>query len=265
MVAPSAAIALSAALREWIKFLSCALATRLDADTFESYVALLQSQYPLPPAFVADLLLRPSPGNHDFPDPRILEYFQALLKLKLVDTTSVLDALYRYSTSRTKTQGQVDAGDESLKDRLLWGNSYGTEEVIFYRLTKAVAQGTGIKPAREALLVAKVMAKWMALFTAVSASFAADAMGALYPSQIKEEMETARAAFVMLLLGVCENQTLLTALKGPAAKGRSWPFSVREARNPSGVSIPSGLLILTYRCSQAALREPGQLRAIHRS
>lgn len=230
MVALSATAPLAAALGQWTKFLSRALVARLEPDSFESYVPLLQSKHHLPPTVVADLLLRPTPDNPDFPDPRILQYLQVLLKLKLIDTTSVLKALYSYSTSRTQTQSQGEANGDSSKQKLRWGNSYSSEEVIFYRLTKAVAQGTGIKAARDALEVAKVMAKWMALFTAVSASFAADAMGAMYPSQIKGEMESARAAFVMLLLGVCENQTLLATLSKPAAKGttmdaqRVWAF-----------------------------------------
>lgn len=220
MDAPSPAAALSAAVAQWTKFLTRALVDRLETDTFEAYVPLLNSKHPLPPVLIAGLLLRPTPGNHDFLDPRVFQYLQVLLKLNLVDTTSVLKALYTYSTSQSRIRRESDAAAaDSSKAKLLWGNSYSTEEVIFYRLTKAVAQGTGIRAAKDSIQVVRVMAKWMALFTTVSASFAADAMGEIYPSQLKVEMESARAAFVMLLLGVCENQTVLATLSRPAAKG----------------------------------------------
>jgi mediator of RNA polymerase II transcription subunit 5 len=65
------------------------------------------------------------------------------------------------------------------------------------------------------------MAKWMALFTSASAAFAQDVMGQLQSTQVRDEMEASRAAFVMLLLSVCENQTVLSALSRPYAKGVS--------------------------------------------
>lgn len=222
----STTAALSTALGQWTKFFTRVLVARLEPDVFESHVRLLQSKHPLTPSLIAVLLLRPTPGNHDFPDPRIFQYLQVLLNLKFVDTTTVLKALYRYSTSQARLRREGRDAGELSKAELLWGNSYSTEEVIFYRLTKVVAQSTGIRAAGDAVEVARVMAKWMALFSTVSGLFAADAMDDIYSSQIKEEMESARAAFVMLLLAVCENQTVLNALNRRVAKGTElWTLS----------------------------------------
>ncbi|KAL1869677.1 hypothetical protein VTK73DRAFT_3051 [Phialemonium thermophilum] len=214
--------ALSAGLDHWSSFISHALATRLDTDTFESYVPLLNAKHPLPPPVVADVLLRPSPPNHDWLDPRILQYLPVLLKLKVVDTVAVLSALHRHSTSHSfsSSSNEGDSNTDTSKKVWRWTNSYGAEEVVFYRLTKAVAQGSAVKTTTEALQLAKAIGKWMTLFSSASASFAeAAVIGAISPpSQIKEEMESARAAFVMLCLGVFENQMVVDALSRPLAK-----------------------------------------------
>lgn len=259
MDVPPPKAALSAAMEQWTEFVNRALVARLETDKFESYVKLLDSKHPLPPIFIADLFLRPTPGNRDFLDPRIFQYLQVLLKLNLVNTTTVLLALYVHSTSQARVNQDSNAAADSGKAKLLWGNSYSTEEVIFYRLTKAVAQGTGVRQAKDAIQVVRVMAKWMSLYTAVSASFAADAMGDLYPSQIKVEMESARAAFVMLLLGVCENPTVLNTLSRPTAKCKA----MRQRRIPL-YSKWFALLTLCASRSQGALREPRQLRVVDR-
>ncbi|GKT85119.1 mediator of RNA polymerase II transcription subunit 5 [Colletotrichum tofieldiae] len=100
------------------------------------------------------------------------------------------------------------------------GSSYAAEEVMFYRLTKSVAQGTAIQNTGTGLEIANIMAKWIALFTDAATAFTVDVMGQLHNSQVREEMESARAAFVALLLGVCENQVVLKALSKPEAQGK---------------------------------------------
>lgn len=205
---------------EWAKFLSRCISSRLAPEAFDTYVSLLYSKYPLPPAVIADLCLRPQPSNHETLDPRIPRYIQVLSQRKLIDTPSVLKALYKYSTSHAQAEKVVNIPRQSLEDdvSLRWGSSYAAEEVIFYRITKAVAIGTGIQNPGDALEICKLMAKWMALFTSASTAFAQDVMGQLQSPQSRDEMEAARAAFVMLLLGICENQAVLSALGRPLAK-----------------------------------------------
>ncbi|RYO94457.1 hypothetical protein DL766_001611 [Monosporascus sp. MC13-8B] len=211
----------SQAIEQWNRFLEQCISSRLDPETFESYVPLLNSKYPLPPAAIADVFLHPQPSNHESLDPRIPRYIHVLTQRRLIDTPSILKALYKYSTSHTQAQ---KAGHPPLEDAqartisLRWGSSYSSEEVVFYRLTKTVGLGTGIKSASDALEVCKIIANWMFLFTSASAAFAHDVMGQLQNAQSKDEMEGSRAAFVMLLLSVCENRTVLNALGRPFAK-----------------------------------------------
>ncbi|KLU88418.1 hypothetical protein MAPG_07403, partial [Magnaporthiopsis poae ATCC 64411] len=229
---------------QWLLFLSRCLATRLDPDTFDSYAVLLYAQHPLPPRAIADIFLRPRPGNSDFLDPRIPPYLQILLGHNYVDALSILEAMYRYSTSHTQSQAGMPASSEDGEDekqgsgvdgndgsaaaagknngrrrrKPVWGSSYAAEEHTFYRLTKSIANGSGIRSFRDAIEIARVMARWMNLFTAAAAAFAADPMGPLQNSLPLQEMESARAGFVMLLLGLCESKLMLSSLSHAEAK-----------------------------------------------
>lgn len=209
------------AIEHWSKFLDRCIFSRLEPDTFESHVSLLSSKYPLPATAIADIFLKPQRGNHESLDPRIPRYIQVLAQRKLIDTPSVLKAMYKYSTSHVQTEKMGNMPPESSQDKaeLRWANSYAAEEVIFYRLTKAVATGTAITREGEALAVCKMAAKWMVLFTSASAAFAQEIMGQLHILHAKTEMESARAAFVMFLLGVTENRVVLDVLGRPNAKG----------------------------------------------
>ncbi|KAI2643530.1 mediator of RNA polymerase II transcription subunit 5 [Xylaria nigripes] len=213
---------------QWAKYISQCLNTRLDPEEFDPYVSILYNKHPLPPIAIADICLRPQPSNHESLDPRISRYLQVLTQRKLVDTPSILSSLYKYSTSQMYLH---PTGEDRAP--LRWANSYSPEEVLFYRLSKAVRLGTGIKNPSEALTICVLMAQWMTMFTAASAAFAQDVMGQLQGT-LRDEMEAARAAFVMLLLGVCENENVLRGLSRPPAK------SVRQALSEGLTSfIPS--------------------------
>ncbi|KAF9869475.1 mediator of rna polymerase ii transcription subunit 5 [Colletotrichum karsti] len=209
-----------AAQEQWRGFISKCLSDRLDPVKFESYVPFLQAKHPLPPFTVADLFLRPQPHNHDSLDPRVPRYLQVLSDLNYIDTPSILNALYKYSTSRAHSReaAQPDNGENPQPQSPRWASSYAAEEVMFYRLTKSVAQATAITNMMTGLDVATIMAKWIALFTDAATAFTVDVTGRLHNSQAREEMESARAAFVALLLGVCENSVVLKALSKPEAK-----------------------------------------------
>ncbi|ORY71831.1 mediator complex subunit Med5 [Pseudomassariella vexata] len=208
------------AAKEWSSFLALCIAKRLDFDNFASYVSILSSRHPVTPAVVADVFLKPHPANHESLDPRVPRYVQILTDQKLINTPSILKALYKYSTSHSHQANAVENAQQQQTENTVpwWKSSYGAEETIFYRLTKAVAMGTGIKSASDAIEVCKVMARWMTLFTTASAAFAQDVIGQLHSMQSKEDMEASRAAFVMLLLGIFENQVVLKALSRPFAK-----------------------------------------------
>lgn len=240
------------ARREWERFLQRCLVQRLDLDKLAEYAPLLHARHPLGHGPVADLVLRPTPWNRYTLDPRVPHYMQTLLDLGLVDTPAILAALYRYSTCHVLLAAHRKQGDGGEADggeaddaagggdnkpgagagagkndvARCWQSSFSSEEVIFYRLTKAVAQGLAIRNSRDALDVSATMARWMTLFTAASAAFQADdedvimgGAGSKASQQKRDDMDNSRAAFVMLLLGVCENPVLLQALGKPFAKG----------------------------------------------
>ncbi|KAK0635373.1 mediator complex, subunit Med5 [Bombardia bombarda] len=227
--------ATATSVAQWGKFLSRAESQRLDPDKFASFAPMMHSKYPLPRPLIADLLLRPTKSCQESLDPRVHQYLQALLKHKLVDTTSVLWALAKYST--THTQARAGAADEPIREHgpnkkrkqsqqlqqqqhkiARWRNSYGSDEVVFYRLGKTLSQGPGIKSTREALDVARMLAKWVVLFNDAAATFARDAFGAIHSLQADEEMDNSRGAFLIYLLSVFENPVVLATFSRPISK-----------------------------------------------
>ncbi|KAM0558474.1 hypothetical protein ACHAPJ_004668 [Fusarium lateritium] len=232
----AAADAMRAAVEYWTQFVARCISQRLETDKFEAYVRLVHDQHPLPTALVADFFLRPQPSNDNSLDPRIPPYIQVLTKLGYVDTPSILKALYKYSSSHSYAQAQQqqsNEGDEKDREKkeekekentqppkniTRWKSSYWAEEVIFYGLTKAVVEGRAIPDSRTALDVAMIISKWMALFTTASTAFAADMLEQVHTAQVRDELESSRAALVALLLRLCENEILVGAVSKPFAK-----------------------------------------------
>jgi mediator of RNA polymerase II transcription subunit 5 len=253
-----------AAMKEWDAFLDRCLNRRLDVEPFESMARRLNSKRRLPSDVLADLLLRPRAKNRFCLDPRIPLYLQAMTKLGYVKAPSVLKALYRYSTSHTQAgtaagngldgDGDTEMGHKSHKknrDKNLvrWQSSYGMDEVIFYRLMKAVMSGEAIQNGTDATKMMELMAQWMTLFTAASAAFAQDLMGQLDNSMARVEMESARAAFLRLLLQFYENPVVLKVMGKPYAKSKPRCFrrgdrQLTQSRSKKGyVGMPSSLCL----------------------
>lgn len=255
----------------WAQFLDYALRQRLDPKRFAEFVPTLHTRHPLPAAPVADLCLRPCAWNRYTLDPRMPLFLQTLLDLRLVDLQSVLAGLFRYSTAHTvvgktgkgkgvKTEAVGGAGGDEEDNKegikgandavVRWSSSFASDEVIFYRLTKAVGSKSAVRNSRDAVEVCVMMARWMVLFTAASAALPpahdddpmmGDIGGASSASKKnRDDLENSRAAFVMLLLGVCENPDVLQALSKPLAKGRFQPD--REA-----CSLPNSGLTMAHR------------------
>lgn len=246
----------------WAQFLDYALRQRLDPDRFADFAPALHARHPMAAAPLADLCLRPCAWNRYTLDPRMPLYLQTLLDLRLVDLQSVLAGLFRYSTAHTvvgktdkgkgvkseagggggggEDEEESKAGIKGNSDAVVrWLSSFASDEVIFYRLTKAVGSGSAVRNSRDAVEVCVMMARWMALFTAASAALppAHDedplmggmdgAVAGSASKKSRDDLENSRAAFVMLLLGVCENPVVLQALSKPLAKGRSRPRGER--------------------------------------
>lgn len=127
-------------------------------------------------------------------------------------------------------------GDEVVKKKtknrktevvVRWQSSFTSEEVIFYRLRQAVTSGA-IRNSKDALEVCVIIARWMMIFTAASVALLPEhdedvIMGGIAGAgsatkKTRDDMENSRAAFVMMLLGVCEHPVVLQALTKPLAK-----------------------------------------------
>ncbi|PSR81209.1 mediator complex, subunit Med5 [Coniella lustricola] len=239
----------------WKDFLELALRRRLDHAKFASFVPIHAGLYPLTPLPIADLFLRPTRGCRYSLDTRVPFYLQTLLDLRLVDLQAVLAGLLRYTSVRTivdsaksgdggknangslsKPVGGIQDTDKS-QEVILWENSYTYDEVIFYRLRKAVATGSAIRHGKDVFEVCLMMAKWMMLFTAASSALPAQhdedvimgGIGAAYSAtrKMRDQLDNVMAAFVMLLLGIFENPVVLQALN------ESYTKSVRRALSKS--------------------------------
>lgn len=267
----------------WSSFLTHALKTRLDPDKFADYAPLLAARHHLNPFAVADLFLRPNPWNRYTLDPRLPHYLQTLLDLRLVDLQAVLAGLFRWSTAHTlvprkegsvpakgfKSEARGEDKHDAKKDNLLrWESSFSSEEVMFYRLTKAIGSGSGIRDAKDALEISLVVAKWMMLFTAASAALPSNhdedvIMGGINgdasaSKKMRDDLENSRAAFVMLLMAVCENPMVLQTLSTPHAKSEWSCFLLRPV---SWLTC----LLLTYPASRAqgSFSKPGKFHPLH--
>lgn len=233
----------------WKDFLERALKNRLDQAKFAVFAPIHSERYPLTPLPIADLFLRPTCGGRYSLDTRVPFYLQTLLDLRLVDLQAVLAGLLRYTSVHAIVGGAIsgvdakegdgtlpssaqgDKGEGKPKEIERWENSYTFDEVIFYRLRKAVANGSAIRHGKDAVEVCLMMAKWMTLFTAASAALPVQhnedvmmgGIGTAYSANKKtrDQLDNVMAAFVMLLLGIVENPVVLQALSQPYTKSKS--------------------------------------------
>jgi mediator of RNA polymerase II transcription subunit 5 len=211
------------AAQTWSKFLSHSLATRLDPETFESYVQLLSTKHPLAPAHISDLFLRPSATNDGSLDPRIPRYMQVMLRLDLINISSILRALHKYSTFGTvleeheiDTQNKViqaDGEDTTRRKpeerRKRWANSYAAEELLFYQVAKSITSGSAPKDIQETVDLILVSIRWMALMT--TAGNGANDMLNLGHAQA-QEMSATTTALGTLMVAVVDNGRVVQAL-----------------------------------------------------
>lgn len=137
----------------------------------------------------------------------------------------MLKAVYKYSTLHGEvSKGQQTSSISSSSSLQRWRSSYASEEIIFWRVAKAVAAGNGgeivgVRNGGEAIGFVKVVAQWMGLFTEAATAFSRDAFGAVHSLQAKDEMESSRAAFLLVLLGVCENEVVLGVFGQVGSRG----------------------------------------------
>jgi mediator of RNA polymerase II transcription subunit 5 len=225
------------AAQSWSKFLSHCLATRLEPESFESYVQLLSSKYPLSPVHVSDLFLRPSATNDGSLDPRIPRYIQVMVGLELVNIPAILRALRKYSTFGTVLEiqdavgqnkgapasGEDDGRRKAGERRKRWSNSYAIEETLFYQAARYITSGKSPKNIQESIDLILVSIKWMELVT--SAGNKASEMLSFGHAQA-QEMSTTATALGTLMVAVVDNDRVVQALnKKSCPKGTTAQLS----------------------------------------
>jgi mediator of RNA polymerase II transcription subunit 5 len=218
----------------WTKFCSHSLATRLDTETFESYVQLLAAKHPLSPAHISDLFFRPIETNNASLDPRIPRYVQAMLALELVTVPSVLRAMHRYSTfgiqaetSQENDDAEKEGSEEKVREKgtgvvkkkwTRWTHSYSTDEMLFYRMAKYITSGSAPRNIQQAVELILVCIQWMELV--ITASNAQQEILNLGVHGNAEEISATTMALGTLLAAVIDNVLIIRALsKGSAPKG----------------------------------------------
>ncbi|KAJ6438660.1 proteinrelated to ser/arg-related nuclear matrix protein [Purpureocillium lavendulum] len=225
---PDAQRAVREAIENWSSFIAKCKAKRLDVETFQKFVPHIHSKHPLPAIVVADLFLKPQGTNNVSLDPRFPQYIQVLTQLGYVDAPSMLWALYKYSALHkhvkpSQNTQQADGADKTdaqkPEEPRRWRISSWSEEFIFYHVIKMVVDGTAIRDASAAMVLVKVLCKWMDLFASASTALTADVLGEIQNPQHRDEMESSRAAFVPLLLRIVESTDFVDVIGKPPAKG----------------------------------------------
>ena len=221
------------AAQSWTRFLSHSLATRLDTETFESYVQLLITKHPLSPAHISDIFLRPTETNDASLDPRIPRYVQSMLHLELITVPSILRLLHRYSTfgiqaesSHEDSEADKNGSDEKENDKKngarqkwkRWTHSYATDEMLLYRMAKYITSGSTPRDIQQAVELVLVCIQWMELVTA--AANAQPEILNLGAHGNAEEISATTMALGTLLVAVIDNGYVIRALsKESAPKG----------------------------------------------
>jgi len=218
------------AVQAWAKFLSHSLASRLDPETFESYVQILSVKQPLSPANISDVFLRPTEDNNATLDPRIPRYLQSLLRLELLDIPAILKALQKYSTfgiqdGNTEMKSAEAAGENNEAEnpkggnkRTRWANSYAAEEMLFYRMAKYISSGTSPKNTQEGVEMLLLSIQWMELVT--TAGQKAHEILNLDGHNKHAEINATTMALGTLIVALVDNPLIIKILsKGTGPKG----------------------------------------------
>lgn len=261
----------------WEKFFAGCIGLRVDSHRFERVAPIAQRSHPLPPSAIADLFLRPTLSNRTSLDPWVPVYLQTLTKLGFIDTSSILRALYKYSSSHQLVPAaDVATGDHTQAGRVdpskCWSNSYWVEEYMFYRLLKTVVENREDQDSRAVLEVVRSVSRWMALFAAASTALASamiDPMAHAHEAVRREGFDSARAAFVALLWRLCENEPIIRIISKPAATGPSsflhggrmcvFDTDFHALRDPKGFLRQSGQVYPLFPIPPAGPREAGTL------
>jgi hypothetical protein len=239
-------------LREWTLFLDRCIERRISADLFDAAAAQLHAKSPLPGRKIAELLLRPRAANTNSVDPRVIIFLERLLALKKVDASDVLNSAFQYSKDRLPK-----TGDDGTSKNTEWHNPPELEEVIFHRLSKAFQAEE--RPVRldEGLGTLIGVTRWMqTMVTSHTSDTMIQAMAGIQ-QQPQQQSINVREGLGMLVVGVIENQKMLSILNNHRAKGRD-PLTQEAFVLAECYVSPSARLqlLMTSQTYASSLRDP---------
>jgi mediator of RNA polymerase II transcription subunit 5 len=202
-------------LKEWTLFLDRCIDRRIQPDLFDAAAAQLHAKSPLPGRKIAELLLRPRAANTNSVDPRVIIFLERLLALKKVDASDVLNSAFQYSKDRLPK-----TGNDGTSKNTGWYNPPELEEVIFHRLSKAFQAEERPVRLNEGLGTLIGVTKWMqTMVTSHTSDTMIQAMAGIQ-QQPQQQSINVREGLGMLVVGVIENQKMLSILNNHRAKGR---------------------------------------------
>ncbi|CZT52893.1 related to Mediator of RNA polymerase II transcription subunit 5 [Rhynchosporium secalis] len=206
---------MSASLVAWQTFLARCIKSRLDPETFTTYLEVLENQAPLPAPRIVNLFLAPRDGSDFAPDPLVLQYVQILLSSGKVNVPTLLRGLWKVSSFRDLVDGgdeaQKEGAEEAVEKKATgrWKSSYTTEETLFYRITKNISTGTAPRDLQETVELISICIQWMD--TVLAASQTAHTMLNLSQAHAAE-MNAQHMALGTLVIAVVENARVVHAL-----------------------------------------------------
>lgn len=206
--------------------MSNSVGTLASAEQFSKNASDLFTRYSYPPIYLCDLLLRPVSKS---PDAQALSirtpmYILELLKLRKIDTCSILAALRQHSKWNITNDEQSNVELKGTR----WQLSYIREQSIMLLLTKVLMDGTFPKDTKEAVNLIIQISKWAIMISNPNLDAGIDIAGELSSEILRkraQELFNARGDFGNVIIRMAGNTMIIKALQKSCPKSKIKDFS----------------------------------------
>jgi mediator of RNA polymerase II transcription subunit 5 len=206
-------------IEQWELFASRCLTTRLESQQFIKFSNLLSLRCPIRGLDTATIFLRPTSKDAEALDPRIPSYIDKLLEIGLVEFHDVLRALLLCSRfHRPHISDETEKEVET--DSPTWRNPIELDEIILFRVSKAVNTGKCPRDFSEALGIIKAASNWMSDVANTSTADQLDQNMTGAPGSLTLEAINVREAVAMLVMTMADNAKITSILRGSCPRGR---------------------------------------------
>ena len=206
-------------IEQWELFAKQCLTTRLENQQFTNFSKLLSLRCPVRGSDRAAIFLRPTSKDAEALDPRIPAYIDKLLEIGLVEFHDVLRALLLYSHFHRSNEPNRDekTTENAFRD---WRNPTELDEIILFRVSKAINAGKCPRDFSEALGIIKAASSWMSDVANTSTADQIDQNMTGAPDSLTLEAINVREAVAMLVMTIADNAKITAILRGSCPKGR---------------------------------------------